>query len=173
MKTVFLLLILTTKSFANVFDDIRDLEIKNNLPKDSLRTIIKMESNFNPSIINKEAPIRSYGIGQLTVETAKSHCNLSKEKILDYYNNLRCSAKVFKYQISRYKGDLEKAVVAYNMGTPCICSEGFFKQKYGKTVKFCYKKLATKLEKIKCSTENELMETPYLRIFRSNIILST
>jgi soluble lytic murein transglycosylase-like protein len=66
-------------------------EREHSLPENSLRAIIRLESDFNPKAINDKAKIASYGLGQLTLATAKAHCGLEKKDIFDFVkNNCTC-----------------------------------------------------------------------------------
>lgn len=85
-----------------------------------LNAVVKVESDFNPNAINYTAPVKSYGLGQLTRDTAWAHCRLPFEKIMKAKLNLECSAKVLAYQLKRYGGDVKKALSAYNAGTYTI-----------------------------------------------------
>ena len=90
--------------------------IKYAIPVFLLSAVIHQESNFNPNAVNTQAPIHSYGLGQLTANTAWSFCKLPKRELLNLEKNLDCSARVLAYQLDRYK-DLDKAISAYNAGS--------------------------------------------------------
>lgn len=79
--------------------------------------IILAESNYNKDAINNMAKTKSYGLAQLTADTAKSICGLKFKDIMEPFKNLMCGAKVFKMQLDRYEGDEKKALSAYNAGT--------------------------------------------------------
>lgn len=169
MRILLLTVLLTNYNvFAtdNVIRYVDNLENKLEIPTGSLRAIIKLESNFNAKAINTNAPVVSYGVGQLTMATAKL-CGLTKDTIMDYKKNLNCSAKLFKSQLVRYKNDLNKAVVAYNEGTPCICEGGIFKRNLGVTRFTCFMKKNGESIPRTCSNEGELLETKYLSLFRT------
>ena len=82
-----------------------------------LSAVIHQESNFNPSAINSNAPVHSFGLGQLTIATALHRCKLPAKDIMNTSLNLDCAAKVLAYQYGRYNGDIAKALSAYNAGT--------------------------------------------------------
>lgn len=82
-----------------------------------LAGVIHQESAFNPYAINNKAPVWSYGLGQLTIATAKYRCGLKKEDLLDPRKNLQCAGKVLAYQLQRYNGNIDLALSAYNAGT--------------------------------------------------------
>jgi soluble lytic murein transglycosylase-like protein len=93
------------------------------LPQNLLAAILQFESSFRPKAINTQKPgvaVTSHGLGQLTLDTAAAHCRM---RLSDLYNplmNIRCSAKVLRYQLDRFE-DLDYAIAAYNSGTPCVC----------------------------------------------------
>lgn len=89
----------------------------NKVPENLFHALILVESNYNPNAINTTAPVKSYGLTQLTVATAKHRCRLKKKDIMDPKKNLFCGAKVLAYQLKRYQGDTDKALSAYNAGT--------------------------------------------------------
>lgn len=173
MKTILLMVLLASsyKVYTNegVIQDIRELENKLELPTGSFEALIKVESRFNRKAINRKAPVHSYGIGQLTLATAK-FCGLTRKTILDYKKNLECSANLFKAKLDKYKQDLDKAVVAYNDGTPCICDRKIYRRNLGVTKLICFKKLINSgkviLKPMKCAVEGKLLETNYLQTFK-------
>jgi len=89
----------------------------NNVPENIFHALILVESSYDPNAVNSTAPVKSYGLTQLTVATAKHHCNLKKKDIMDPRKNLFCGAKVLSKQLKRYGGDVDKALSAYNAGT--------------------------------------------------------
>ncbi len=91
--------------------------LKHKVPAIILASIIHQESAFNPRALNDKAPVWSYGLGQLTLDTATSHCRLPKSQIYDIRKNIACSARVLKYQLERYDDKIKMAVSAYNAGT--------------------------------------------------------
>ena len=68
----------------------------------------------------------SHGLGQLTLATAQSLCNMSLPDLYNPIKNIRCSAKVLRYQLDRYD-NLDYAIAAYNAGTPCVCDGHFYR----------------------------------------------
>ena len=161
---VFTLVMFSNAYSIDVFEKIKELEIKNGLPSGMLKAIIKIESNFESNAVNIEAPVPSYGIGQLTIATAKHHCKLKEEEIMDLKKNLSCSAKVLSHQYKRYK-NVNIAVMAYNEGTPCTCHDGFY-MRFKKSYCYNWEKVENGWDKskIKCSGDS-VRETDYLRKF--------
>lgn len=110
------------------------LEEKHNIPEGLFNSIVLVESNYNIEAINpkikKGTAIDSFGLTQLTEDTAKHHCGLTKAEIYNPIKNLNCGAKVLKYQLERFKtfkNKISYAASAYNDGTPCVCDGKVYK----------------------------------------------
>ena len=108
--------------------------------------LIMNESSYKPGAVNKAGnkgvKISSFGIGQLTKSTAKWFCGISSEDdLVDVEKNLDCSARYFSWQIKRYKGDLFKAISAYNAGSYVTWNKW-----YNEKVEHYIKKLRRTLE---------------------------
>lgn len=105
-------------------------ETQYKLPKGLLFAIVRQESSFQPDAINpkrKGVAISSFGLGQLTIDTAAQHCGLGPNDLFDIQKNLECSAKVLRYQMRRFhKPDL--IISAYNDGTPCVCDGSIYRR---------------------------------------------
>jgi soluble lytic murein transglycosylase-like protein len=127
-----------------LFDLIRQAEKTQAIPDGLLRAVIDVESSFIPDAINHASTpgvaVTSHGLGQLTADTARHHCSIKQiETLYEPDVNIKCSAKVFSYQMRRFMGDVERAIAAYNAGTPCECIEGFYKKKLSKDYTVCRK----------------------------------
>lgn len=117
-------------------------EIDYLIPGYLLDAIIQQESSYRIKAVNykgNEGVVEtSYGLGQLTKDTAQSHCNLKTIKqIYDPKKNVKCAAKVLQYQLNRYKGNINRAVAAYQWGTPCECDGKVYKQKLSYKIRTC------------------------------------
>ena len=88
------------------------------LPPYLLDAICKVETNHNISTINHyDGGSESLGICQVKVNTAKLvGFKGSRNDLMDPYTNIDVAAKYLKKQILRYKGDVNKAISAYNAG---------------------------------------------------------
>lgn len=88
------------------------------------------ESRLDMNAINYndgQPGVHSYGLGQIQYPTARHmgykrdrHCtgyHINKCGLLKPEINLDLSAKYLKYQLDRYKGNINKALSAYNAGT--------------------------------------------------------
>ena len=84
-----------------------------------LTSIIQTESTFNQYAVNPPPPQEptSFGIGQLTIATAKERCQLERKQIFDLQKNLDCAARIIRENQTRYDGDLTKVVSAYQAGS--------------------------------------------------------
>jgi len=92
------------------------------LPTSLLSAVIEHESSFNEKAINpvnSGNAVASYGLGQITIPTAKDFCNIkTKKELLQHDTNIQCTAKILKSHITRY-GNVQSALAAYRAGTPC------------------------------------------------------
>lgn len=139
------LLLTANISFASK-SKLRDLVLRTedvyDLPTFLLDSIIEQESSYRIKAVNRankkhKVKIPSFGLGQLTLDTAKWHCRLRRKQLLNPERNIKCSAKVLKWQLDRYEGHLGKAVAAYQWGTPCICDGKVYVQKLFKKTRTC------------------------------------
>jgi hypothetical protein len=145
---IFIIFILSTDAFSlakeEVISIIDKIEKSFEIPQVLLHSIVWQESSYRIRAFNSsENPgvsISSYGLGQLTLDTARHHCKLGKKYILDPVKNIKCSAKVLSYQLKRYQNNIKSAVAAYNWGTPCVCNGVNFVKRISGKIKMCYRK---------------------------------
>lgn len=115
------------KEIGKVIPKYLDLNAKYNINMFALcMAIIKKESDFNPNEIMDEKNVNDFSIGymQVRIETArwvmgwwlKSREDI-KAMLYDPATNIQCGTKYLAWQIRRYKGDLKKAIPAYNSGS--------------------------------------------------------
>lgn len=87
---------------------------EHNIPVAFALSIVKVESNFNPTVRGKHG---EYGLGQIKCSTAKGYGFKGDcKKLLDTETNLEYSFKYLKAAIDIANGDLCRAAVLYNEG---------------------------------------------------------
>ena len=102
------------------------------LPKSLLSAVIAQESSYHTRAVNYSTNIPSYGLGQITLPTAKSFCKIkTKSELFQHDKNIHCTAKILKHHIVEY-GSIHSALAAYRAGTPC-------KRKYSRKHRICTK----------------------------------
>lgn len=135
---------------------VKRTEINFKIPKNMLHTLILMESNYNILATNlkdkkRSVSVTSYGLGQITENTAKALCGYNLDDLYDAKKNILCSAKIVKYQLKRFNYDIPKTVAAYNAGTPCICGGAYYSRSMGNLKKVieetCYRNKKIKVNK--------------------------
>ena len=100
----------TTNALPNFEDIIREQSAKNGVDENLLKAVIKTESGFNP---NARSGAGAMGLMQLMPQTAESL------GVLDPYNpeqNVEGGTKYLKKLLSKYDGNKEMALAAYNAG---------------------------------------------------------
>jgi len=128
IKVFALFLVCTTQAFgmippqAHIKKCIDETERQFGLPKTLLRALIEQESSFNIKAINpvsESNAVTSYGLGQITLPTAKSFCGIrSRGELMSYRKNIKCTAKILRHHIMEY-GSIHSALAAYRSGQPC------------------------------------------------------
>lgn len=108
------------------------------LPPGLLESTCYIESKHNTQAIHRDdGKGNSVGVCQVKLKTAKSlGFHGTENQLIDPATNIRFAAQYLKYQIKRYRGDINKALTAYNKGN----SKGLTSSKYSATVIKVWKK---------------------------------
>ncbi len=84
-----------------------------------IMSLIKQESNFDPNCVSHAGAI---GLMQIMPNTIRK---FDVKDPYDVYENIDAGTKHLKGMIERYKGDLVKAIAAYNCGGNALDKSGF------------------------------------------------
>ena len=95
---------------------IRETAHKYQLNELLLTSVIRAESNFNPSAISTKG---AQGLMQLMPETAAAY---NVQNVFDAKENLEAGAKYLKDLLHRFKQDLVLALAAYNAGPATVAN---------------------------------------------------
>lgn len=84
-----------------------------------LSSVCYHESTFDPYVIVRDdGGSPSYGLCQVKLETARMlGFRGTADELMDPQENMHYAAKYLSKQLSRYNGDVNKAVSGYNAGT--------------------------------------------------------
>lgn len=104
-----------------------------------IKAIIKRESDYKPSAVREEPklnpPDASIGLMQVLVGTARWVMNdqsITRQMLYDIQFNVDVGTKYIAKQLSRYSGDIKKALASYNAGSARYKADGttFINQDY-------------------------------------------
>lgn len=114
-----------------------------------IKAFIQTESSWNPNAVRQEPQINDASIGlmQILLKTAQWLTNNPNLASADLYNagtNIDIGTKYIAKQLSRYSGDIPKAIAAYNAGSAKYKLNGdFINQNYVDTVMGYYQEYVT------------------------------
>ncbi len=91
----------------------------NDVPFRLLKAICRVESNLNPTALNKnDYGSPSYGLCQIKEATARLvHYRGTTRDLLNPYINANISARYLRKHLTRYNNDWVRATSAYNAGS--------------------------------------------------------
>lgn len=169
-KSLSIILAVSLSNIANA-SEVESLtkryESQYGLQNGMLRTILLMESNLNANAVNLSAPVPSYGISQITMQTFTSFCGGTRENIMDIRANMACAARYLAFQLKRFNGDIRRTIMAYNEGTPCECRNGVYQRVLKRRSMICKNWVkgnqGWSSKPARCSVEGELRITDYYR----------
>lgn len=100
-----------------------------NLPPHLLESICYVESNHNPrAIVINDGGSNSIGVCQVKLATARFLGFKGHPSALHGVNlNAQIAARYLRFQLTRYHGNVYKAISAYNSGTYRVGSYGIAK----------------------------------------------
>jgi soluble lytic murein transglycosylase-like protein len=101
---------------------IKEVAKEYEIPHLLLKSVVSVESNFNPHAISHKGAI---SLAQIMPANAK-RCNLkSHTELWNIVTNLRCGAQILSEELQNYNGDVVTALQVYNGGPKCIkrCTE--------------------------------------------------
>ncbi|HEX2241867.1 MAG TPA: lytic transglycosylase domain-containing protein [Gammaproteobacteria bacterium] len=103
---------------SNFEDFIISASARHSIDPDLIRAVIKTESDFNS---NARSPKGAMGLMQLMPDTARQH------NVLDAYDpldNIEGGVRHLRLLLSRYRGNLELSLAAYNAGINAVERHG-------------------------------------------------
>jgi soluble lytic murein transglycosylase-like protein len=105
-------------SYTSYDEVIRSASDRHNIDADLIRAVIKVESDFNSVARSNKGAM---GLMQLMPDTARLH------KVMDVFDptdNIEGGVRHLKLLLSRYQGDLELSLAAYNAGIKAVEKHG-------------------------------------------------
>jgi soluble lytic murein transglycosylase-like protein len=110
---------LSRQTYTSNFDNfIISASTRHSIDPDLIRAVIKTESDFNS---NARSPKGAMGLMQLMPDTARQH------NVLDAYDpldNIEGGVRHLRLLLSRYRGNLELSLAAYNAGINAVERHG-------------------------------------------------
>jgi len=104
--------------FSNYDDVIRSASDRYNIDPDLIKAVIKVESDFNSIARSNKGAM---GLMQLMPDTARLHNVMD---VFDPTDNIEGGVRHLKLLLSRYQGDVELSLAAYNAGMKAVEKHG-------------------------------------------------
>ena len=110
---------LSRQTYTSNFEDfIISASARHSIDPDLIRAVIKTESDFNS---NARSPKGAMGLMQLMPDTARQHNVLDA---YDPFDNIEGGVRHLRLLLSRYRGNLELSLAAYNAGINAVERHG-------------------------------------------------
>jgi soluble lytic murein transglycosylase-like protein len=103
---------------AAIAEAVERAAAQHSLPAALLHSVIKVESNYNPSAVS---PKGAQGLMQLIPSTA---LRFGVSDVFDPADNIQGGAKYLRYLLDLYHGDYPLALAAYNAGEGAVAKYG-------------------------------------------------
>lgn len=108
----------TTEKMDLINKNIKSAAAKYNLSEKLLRSVIAVESAFDPNAVSR---VGAMGLMQLMPKTA---LDMGVVKPFDISDNIDGGAKYLRLLLDKYNGDVTKSLAAYNAGPARVDSVG-------------------------------------------------
>lgn len=103
---------------ANLAATIFDVALTERLDPDLAFRLVALESNFNPRAVSR---VGAVGLAQLMYTTAiQFDRTVTREALYDPKTNLRIGFRYLRRLISAYNGNVQFALLAYNLGEDAV-----------------------------------------------------
>jgi len=103
---------------ANLATTIFDVALAERLDPELAFRLVKLESDFNPRAVSR---VGAVGLSQLMLSTAvQFDRTVTREKLYEPKTNLRIGFEYLRRLISAYKGNVQLALLAYNLGEDAV-----------------------------------------------------
>ncbi len=106
------------KSVAAIAEAVERAAAEHSLPPELIRSVIKVESNYNPVAVSSKGAL---GLMQLIPSTAR---RLGVLDVFDPADNIQGGAKYLRYLLDLFGGDYPLALAAYNAGEGAVAKYG-------------------------------------------------
>jgi len=106
---------------ANLAASIFDVALAERVDPDLAFRLVKLESDFNPRAISR---VGAVGLVQLMPSTAVQYQKgVTRDQLYDPRTNLHIGFQYLRHLIGYYKGNVQLALLAYNLGEDAVDAE--------------------------------------------------